>query len=457
MRSRSTARRTLPIAVLLTIFLSAFASAGSGQRDPSFGGDGVVVKRQRAIEGTAIALGPSGEVVGAGSDRFGDYATVARYLPDGTPDPGFGDGGQVQLLEPPDIDAPDGSVPDLQVRGLDVDSAGRTLVLGEAGGDGGTTRQIAVIRLMENGDRDSSFGDGGTATIETVGAATALAIRVMSDGEITVAGSTGSGEPSAAYLGARLDANGEPDTAYGDHASGTALISAPPSTVATSAAIDRRGRTVVLGAPLRSSSELIRLGRGGVLDQSFSGDGRRPVDLGPRAYDLDEVAITAGRGIVVAGTSGAVDKPTNRSRGTNMAVAEYGVNGERDSRFSSDGRALIDISKYDDPWSVEPLDDGRLVVLGSSTNDAVVAEDYPTSFLSVRLTRRGKLDRSFGHQGSTRPGLSSFDAESVLQPHGKVLSISSRYEGFDDCGCEDDDPVGFQILRQRGSGSPADQ
>jgi len=72
-----------------------------GTLDPTFGTGGVVVTDVGSYrdEAYGVALQPDGDIVAAGvqgAGRPGSNVAVVRYLPDGTPDPSFGNGGIVR-------------------------------------------------------------------------------------------------------------------------------------------------------------------------------------------------------------------------------------------------------------------------------------------------------------------------------------------------------------------------
>ena len=75
----------------------------AGRLDPGFGQGGFVID-QRTTRFPAVALQPGGRIVGA----FGPGSLLARYLPDGSPDPGFAGGGLGGTYEPspPDHHSP---------------------------------------------------------------------------------------------------------------------------------------------------------------------------------------------------------------------------------------------------------------------------------------------------------------------------------------------------------------
>jgi len=88
----------------LTLSLLGVSSAANlplaGSLDPSFGSGGVVTHSLGSGEDPfigGILVQPDGKIVVAGGSTPGDHGLLlARYLPDGSPDPSFGDGGYVE-------------------------------------------------------------------------------------------------------------------------------------------------------------------------------------------------------------------------------------------------------------------------------------------------------------------------------------------------------------------------
>ena len=132
-----------------------------GSPDPGFGLDGVATTDFRSWEDsvTELAVDASGAILAAGqaSDEPGwaDQASdvgIARYLADGSLDPGFGDAG----IATTDF----GSYFD-QAHGLAVQADGRIVVSSHRYSDG--MRTAAVTRYESDGELDATFGDGGIA------------------------------------------------------------------------------------------------------------------------------------------------------------------------------------------------------------------------------------------------------------------------------------------------------
>src|SRR5439155_4066473 len=153
----------LLIALTTSLFLVALAlpaSARLGDLDRSFGSGGWVETAffgdEYISDGGAsdVALQKDGKIVVTGTavsccHSGWEFATV-RYMPDGSLDPTFGDGGSV--------------VTNLEHAfgyGVGIQSDGKIVVGGQAPCDVGGC--ITLIRYLPNGTLDWTFGHGGTA------------------------------------------------------------------------------------------------------------------------------------------------------------------------------------------------------------------------------------------------------------------------------------------------------
>lgn len=202
-----------------------------GRLDPSFGGDGRVhtpIVQQGGIgKASAVERQPDGKlvvsawIVDESSAMIADPANmkvgwvVARYLPDGSLDPGFGDGGIVRDMSPSALNVTNGDVA--------IQRDGRILVAGSFGKprpDGppqlGDTA-ASVIRYRPDGKRDTSFGRGGLAQILEVRSGRAVAVQP--DGKVVLGAYyerwVNKRWDEAFALG-RFHANGRPDDSFGD-------------------------------------------------------------------------------------------------------------------------------------------------------------------------------------------------------------------------------------------------
>lgn len=152
---------------------------GSGQPDPSFGGDGSMTVADFGLERLhlwSLISPPAGGLAAAGITYGGPQMAALRLRPDGSPDTSFNGSGFAEVHFGPYTNS--GAV---QVR---AQGDGKLVLAGYARG------RPAMARLMPDGSLDKSFGrDGRVIAPEWMhGRITALTIR--RDGSI-LAGATG--------------------------------------------------------------------------------------------------------------------------------------------------------------------------------------------------------------------------------------------------------------------------
>lgn len=183
--------------------------APDGQRDPSFGLDGIVVTEYGMLDDeiTAMTIDDEGRIVVAGysTGTTGRAVIIGRYLASGEPDFSFGDDG-VSLT---------GVGEDAVARGIDMDSEGRILITGSCFHAGQT--EVMVLRFTDAGKLDTSFGVEGLGLTGYIQDSTeGYGIKVHESGSILVAGSVG--DPG--YLDAAVflfGKDGQPDTGFGEN------------------------------------------------------------------------------------------------------------------------------------------------------------------------------------------------------------------------------------------------
>ena len=130
--------------------------AAEGAPDPTFGSQGTVTTSlatgSGSSVGNAMAIDAQGRVVTVGLAAVGDNDfAIARYLPDGTPDPTFsGDGKVTYDILAGDFDS---------AQAVAIDQQGRIVVVGFTLG-GGTGGDWAMLRLLPDGSLDPSFTRG---------------------------------------------------------------------------------------------------------------------------------------------------------------------------------------------------------------------------------------------------------------------------------------------------------
>lgn len=404
----------------------AAASTRPGALDRGFGANGRVVT-QTPLGGPGwqdahvhIAEGPNGTIVAAAG------RTVFRYLPDGSLDPSFADGGKLTIEDPAGLP--------FTLSDIDVDRDGRLVVFGEVEVPGvrlqatyfGLTiplTQAAILRYDRNGVLDPSFGGDGSivtdfgqpdrrpAPDEPHGAWYGKAVAGIASGYVdefgglTVLGTTAATEGCirgslqvAPRLVARFTPSGDLDPSFGGSGtvSDTGLaeirgLAASPGggEMLAGPSIARR---LCKGSPPGEAPvpELVsRLAPDGSIDTSFATGGFRPLPL------------------------------TSPVR--SMAVDDSGrLDLRAGSIISAGGIALNSLS----PWN-----HGRMFLVGAHivprTHAASPTSYFPQSFALTRRAPSGNPDRRFGHNGwvTTRFGRRSgvLGQEAFIDGNGRLV------------------------------------
>jgi uncharacterized delta-60 repeat protein len=376
-----------------------------------------------------IAVQPDGKIVVAGGGISG--IQLARYLPDGSLDPSFGDGGYVQTsfrywggaseiaLQP------DGKI--VVAGGSyqgDEDSAHEVL------------EEFTLARYNPDGSLDSSFGTGGiTNTVIpepppadgcfAAWSAAASALAITSGGHILAGGmSTLEDGCDPKLLGAswlalaRYTPDGSLDPSFG--AGGIAQTAVRPSG-GVGIAVQADGKIVATGA-----GGLTRYDADGSLDGTFGTDGQ--VMTGKKLRDPSAPALQDGK-ILVAGQVPA--KPDSRHSRHFPVLARYDATGRLDTTFGKHGFA-----------DLERVTGGPAAVLVQSDGEILVAADPLRGSGSgsvVRLRPNGHLDPHFGKRGIVpfNMGLSALasqaDGKTLVSGSNGKASMLARLLGGSNC------------------------
>jgi uncharacterized delta-60 repeat protein len=304
----------------------------------------------------------------AAGESGGTFA-LARYEPDGTPDPSFG-GGSVTVPVSAGGD---------EARGVAVEPDGEVVAVGTADG----RSLFAVVRTETDGDPDPTFGVGGVATLDISGGFdVANGVALQPDGKIVVAGSAGTNRPR--FVVARLLTDGTPDPAFGTDG----IVRTPFGIwgVARAVAIQDDGSIVVAGGNGRGWA-LARYTDDGGLDPTFEGDGKVTAPLFGDAFAL---TVQPDDRIVAAGAYDFY----------RFAVARFTRRGHLDRTFSDDGLRTTDVGYGSEQIAtgVAVQHDGRIVVTGTAGPHEFV-EPIAPRFALVRYRANGAIDPSFGGDG----------------------------------------------------------
>ena len=208
-----------------------------GTLDPNWSSDGIATTSIGAWTfGGGIALSSSGDVVVTGSTRGADSTlnvAVLRYTAGGVLDDQFGSGGIVTKSL---------TTGDDRANAVAVDSSDRVVVTGSA------SDKLAVVRLLDDGTLDGSFGSGGKVrTPVGTQPATGRALALAPAGRIVVAGDD-SGSASIVdhpFLLVRYRSDGSLDPTFG---TGGVVLTKTDGEGAFAVRLDPERRIVVAGS-----------------------------------------------------------------------------------------------------------------------------------------------------------------------------------------------------------------
>jgi uncharacterized delta-60 repeat protein len=409
--SRWSAWRGKPIQCLLAIALClevAATDAAPGSLDPTFSNDGKVVTsflggRNQA---NAMALQSDGKIVVAGTCDGSDTTfCIARYDPDGTLDLSF------KLFGKLIARVSDGED---KAYAVAIQPDGKIVVAGYCLSN--SKYDFCVARFDSEGEFDPTFSTDGKRLISVTAESNfAYAIALQTDGKIILAGTCGP-QTFGDFCLVRLLANGQLDNSFSND--GKVVTSIERDDRARAVAVQPDGKIIVVGGcnPTTSASDnsfcAVRYTASGALDTSFATDGKTTLTYLGNGSQASSVAvqpddkimiggycystITGGNSLCLVRLNESGNTDTSFINGYNAAspgaaqgivlqpdgkivvagycssagnsqfcVALYHSDGTLDQSFSSDGRALADISADDDISTAVALQaDGKIVVAG---------------------------------------------------------------------------------------------
>jgi len=348
-----------------------------------------------------LAVDGQGRVVGVGTGTSSNRHALARYLPNGQLDPTFGNGGT-------------------QVTTLDFSSGGRGVIplpdgkiLVAVGLR--SPRNFAVMRLLDSGALDPTFGVGGIAEYPGAQQARVAALAVQPDGKIIIGGYDLIGTDWNWVIG-RFTAEGQPDTDFGT--GGTTVINfgrpeiSAPIDFLVSMLLLPDGK--ILAGGLTSTTgqmstgnriyAMARLDENGDLDGTFHDAGKYVFSFTTSGFQQENIASMAllPDGKILAGSGG----------GSETALIRFDADGMIDGTFGVDGRIVAPQSNlpYRNPLDLEIDATGGILAVGA--------------FAVTRFFANGDIDASFGVDGtaSVNWGTQIQGAYALAQlPDGRIV------------------------------------
>lgn len=264
------------------------------------------------------------------------------------------------------------------------------------------------------------------------------AIAVQADGKILAGGSAYNGTNDDGLL-MRFLPDGKVDPSFAG-GSGIREAFGDEEDQFFAIGIQKDGRVLAAGSSSLGRRNFFILARyrpDGKLDGTFATNGKAVTEIQTMRDAARCMAILDDGRILVAGsTSNDPDGGDN-----DFAVARYTAEGLPDPTFGRDGNATVDFDEGDDIANCMAIQrDGKVIVAGNS------AKSGRSALALVRFNSDGKRDTSFGRRGkviTTLGGRNGIVTGIALQSDGKIIVAGSVYgEGRRDVILVRDNPDG---------------
>ncbi|MCX5607622.1 calcium-binding protein [Streptomyces sp. NBC_00047] len=313
---------------------------------------------------------------------------------------------------------------------------GKILTVGTLTPAEGGDSAFSLLRYNADGSPDTTFGDGGAVATTISSGDSGQALTLQPDGKIVVAGSSiveQNGIAWGQFTLLRYLPNGTLDTTFGD--AGRVFPDFGQGSSGAAVRVLGNGRILAAGGA-QGGFALARLMPDGSLDNTFGGgDGRVTSPFAVGGASVQDLALQSDGTIVAVGTAGYVPPAYS----TDVVMARYTPDGSPDTGFDGDGQLLLD-------WGTA-IDAANGVVL--QPDSKIVVSGYSSEgFTTARFNTNGTPDTTFGGDG--RVG-TTFEAGSgvandvALQSDGKIVAAGG--------GAGTGDPHDFAVVRYNTDGS----
>jgi uncharacterized delta-60 repeat protein len=279
-----------------------------GKPDPKFGLKGqAILKLGQSDNPVGLALQNNGDFLVGGFTSLntpeGDFHwifTLHRLKADGVLDTSFGTKGQV-IYKP--------RLPRVFVRAMHMQPDGKVVMAGFNTPDDPfdlAAKMMIVVRFLPDGRLDTTFGNGGVVERNLLKAAVIpLEIQSLKSGHILIAGGLKTRQTDQSSV-VRLMPNGDVDTSFG--AQGLAMVPTntdvlPGPVIPTAFALRDDGKMILAGAMVGKEFKVVlaRFSSSGQLDSSFATGGIKIIAVEGQDLGIKAVATQADGKLTLAG------------------------------------------------------------------------------------------------------------------------------------------------------------
>ena len=312
---------------------------------------------------SSVVIQPDGQIVVTGGafplfTFLGNFELV-RYNPNGSLDRSFGNGGIVTTTFPQGSYA---SAVALQPDGKII-AAGTVFVdfiIGES-----SNTDFALARYNPDGTPDTTFGNGGQVSTDFAGLEDdAFSVLIQPDGKIVAVGSANNPATYYDFAAVRYLGNGTIDTTFGVAGKVSTDFGDQNFDRARSAALQPDGKIVAAGFAISQNGgvqnfAVARYTSNGVLDTTFSGDGKNQIDFGSCCQSAYQVLLQSNGKIVTVGYA------NTESSDSDFLLARLNPRGSLDATFGVGGKVRTSFGDLNGGANGAALQsDGKIVAVG---------------------------------------------------------------------------------------------
>ncbi len=236
---------------------------------------------------------------------------------------------------------------------------------------------FALARYNSDGTPDATFGNGGQVSTDFVGFEDdAFSILIQPDRKIVAVGSANDPATFYDFAAARYLSNGTIDTTFGVAGKVRTDFGDQNFDRARSAALQPDGRIVAAGFAISHGGgvqnfAVARYTSNGVLDTTFSRDGKTQIDFGSCCQSANKVLLQRDGKIITVGY------PNTESSDSDFLLARLNTSGSLDTTFGIGGKVRTSFGDLNGGANGAALQrDGKIVAVGFQANFSSRRADF---------------------------------------------------------------------------------
>lgn len=314
----------------------------------------------------------------------------------------------------------------INIAGVAVDVNNKTVVGGTICEEPQKIYKFFVIRYLEDGSLDPSFGENGKMIMQFAESTKVMANDLKIDTENTVIAGHSFGEREGLIVAFFQGKSGK---------NGRMFIELPEvrNEKATTIAFPKFNKILLSGSATILEKEqflLVQINGDGTLDNDFGTAGVTTTDFsdfGQNAYAKD-MALDPQGNILVGGFCYG----SNPSAGRSFAAAAYDSNGYPIMSFGINGHECLRMPGNDSYVSSVGI---KADIFGNN-NMYLIGKSGNSQFAAIRLAGNGNIDPSFGYNGLVLIAFPYFTPQGAevmsIDPHGRVIlgGVAQRAQNY---------------------------